>query len=65
MTDLTKISGSQKHRLAISELVTASAIVFLLAAVQGMYASDEAITPLARYDHRACVGLNNQFHSTS
>ena len=44
MTDLTKISGSQKHHLAISELVTASAIVFLLAAVQGMYIVKHPVT---------------------
>ena len=44
MTDLTKISGSQKHGLAVSELIAASAIVFLLVAVQGMYIVKHPVT---------------------
>jgi hypothetical protein len=46
MTDLTKIAGSQKHvsRLGISELIAASAIVFLLVAVQGMFTVKHSVT---------------------
>jgi hypothetical protein len=46
MTDLTKIAGSQKHgsSLGVGELIAASAVVFLLIAVQGMYVAKHPVT---------------------
>ena len=46
MTDLTKINESQKHgsSLGVSELIAASAVVFLLIAVQGMYVAKHPVT---------------------
>jgi hypothetical protein len=43
---MTDLAGSQKHvsRLGISELIAASAVVFLLIAVQGMYVAKHPVT---------------------
>jgi hypothetical protein len=46
MTDLIKIAESQKHgsSFGVSELIAASAVVFLLIAVQGMYVAKHPVT---------------------
>jgi hypothetical protein len=44
MTDLTKIAGSQKRCSSVGELIAASAVVFLLIAVQGMYVAKHPVT---------------------
>jgi hypothetical protein len=46
MTDLIKIAESQKHgsSLGVGEPIAASAIVFLLVAVQGMFTAKHPVT---------------------
>jgi hypothetical protein len=46
MTDLTKITSSQKHRssLGVGELIATVALAFLLVAVQGMYIAKHPVT---------------------